>query len=47
MATQSPLYQRRRDPTPAELAGIPWLRALEPRERGRAEAEVKIGRAHV
>ncbi len=45
MATQSPLYQRRRDPTPAELAGIPWLRALEPRERSRAVAEVTVGDA--
>jgi hypothetical protein len=29
MAAEIPLYQRKRDPTPAELAGIPWLRGCE------------------
>ena len=45
MATDIPLHQRRRDPTPAELAGIPWLRVLEPRERERAAREVTVGDA--
>ena len=45
MANELPLYQRRRDPTPAEMAGIPWLRVLEPRERLRAAGEVTVGDA--
>ena len=45
MANELPLYQRKRDPTPAELAGIPWLRALEPRTRELAAAEVTVGDA--
>jgi CRP/FNR family cyclic AMP-dependent transcriptional regulator len=45
MANEIPLYQRKRDPTPAELAGIPWLRSLEPRERDRAAAQVTVGDA--
>jgi CRP/FNR family cyclic AMP-dependent transcriptional regulator len=45
MAAEIPLYQRKRDPTPAELAGIPWLRVLEPRERQRATDEVTVGDA--
>lgn len=45
MATEVPLHQRKRDPTPAELAGIPWLRKLEPRERERASAELSVGDA--
>ena len=45
MAHEIPLYQRKRDPTPAELAGIPWLRKLEPRERDRAVAQVTVGDA--
>ena len=45
MAHEIPLYQRKRDPTPAELAGIPWLRVLEPRERQLAAQEVTVGDA--
>ena len=45
MANEIPLYQRKRDPTPAELAGIPWLRSLEPRERERAASYVTVGDA--
>ena len=45
MANQVPLYKRRRDPTSEELSGIPWLRALEPRERERAVGQVTVGDA--
>jgi len=45
MANQVPLHQRRREPTASELAGIPWLRLLEPRERQRAAAQVTVGDA--
>ena len=39
------LHQRRRAPTPAELAGIPWLALLTPQEHAIAVAELKIGEA--
>jgi CRP-like cAMP-binding protein len=39
------LHQRRRDPSPQELAGIPWLALLGPAERGRAAADIKVGDA--
>jgi CRP/FNR family transcriptional regulator, cyclic AMP receptor protein len=39
------LHQRRRDATPAELAGIPWLDVLQPREREMAIAHIKVGDA--
>src|SRR3954466_11766027 len=39
------LHQRRRDPTPTELAGIPWLAVLLPDERERAAAHIKVGDA--
>ena len=39
------LHQRRRDPTPAELAGIPWLQVLQPREREVALSNIKVGDA--
>jgi CRP/FNR family transcriptional regulator, cyclic AMP receptor protein len=45
MATNIPLYERRRDPTPGELAGIPWLRVLAPAERERASREVTVANA--
>jgi CRP-like cAMP-binding protein len=45
MAHEVPLYQRKRDPTPAELAGIPWLQKLDPRERDRAAAQLTVGDA--
>ena len=39
------LHQRRRLPTEAELANIPWLRPLQPAERERAEAALLVGDA--
>jgi CRP-like cAMP-binding protein len=39
------LHQRRRDPTTAELASIPWLQVLLPAERERAVAQIKVGDA--
>jgi CRP-like cAMP-binding protein len=39
------LHQRRRDPTPSELAGIPWLQVLQPREREVALSNIKVGDA--
>jgi len=45
MATESPLHQRRRAPTPDELRGIPWLPLLLPDERARAVAVLQVGDA--
>ena len=45
MAKDLPLHQRRRDPTPGELAGIPWLRVLDPDERDRAARGLTVGDA--
>ena len=45
MANDLPLYQRRRDPTPGELSGIPWLQVLAPHERDRAARELTVGDA--
>jgi len=39
------LHQRRREPSPAELAGIPWLSVLKPNEREVAVREIKVGDA--
>ena len=39
------LHQRRRDPTPTELAGIPWLAVLQPAEREVAVRHIKVGDA--
>jgi CRP/FNR family transcriptional regulator, cyclic AMP receptor protein len=39
------LHQRRRDPTAAELAGIPWLHVLLPAEREVAVSNIKVGDA--
>ena len=36
------IYQRRRDPTPQELAQIPWLSVLAPSERTRAESRLLV-----
>ena len=45
-ATREPaLYQRRRAPTAAELAGIPWLARLTPEERAIAVAELQVTEA--
>src|SRR3954469_3184902 len=43
--TELTLHQRRREPTPQELAGIPWLALLRPEERERAAADIKVGGA--
>ena len=40
--TEPTLHQRRRDPTPDELAGIPWLRVLQPDELQRAAGAIKV-----
>ena len=40
-----PLHERRRPPTPAELAGIPWLQLLRPAEHERAVQEIIVGDA--
>ncbi|HEX2546857.1 MAG TPA: Crp/Fnr family transcriptional regulator [Ramlibacter sp.] len=45
MSTDLPLHQRRRAPTPVELAGIPWLAVLQPGERERAVAHIQVGDA--
>ncbi len=41
------LLQRARTPDPAELADIPWLEALEPQERARARADLKVVQVEV
>ena len=45
MTTDLTLHQRRRDPTAAELAGIPWLKVLKPEEYQRAASHLKVGDA--
>ena len=45
MTSNQTLHQRRRAPTSAELAGIPWLQLLTPAERVIAEEDLKIGEA--
>jgi CRP/FNR family transcriptional regulator, cyclic AMP receptor protein len=40
-----PLISRSRPPNSDELAGIPWLAALEPRGRATARAELRVVRA--
>jgi CRP/FNR family cyclic AMP-dependent transcriptional regulator len=45
MSSDQTLHQRRRSPTPAELAGIPWLQLLSPDERAIAVPDLKIGEA--
>jgi len=45
MATDLTLHQRRRNPTPEELRGIPWLASLRPEERVRAVAALQVGDA--
>ncbi|MBC5763273.1 Crp/Fnr family transcriptional regulator [Ramlibacter albus] len=43
--TELTLHQRRRDPTADELAGVPWLRVLQPAEYQRAADAIKVGDA--
>jgi len=42
----SELHQRRRDPTREELAGIPWLKVLQPAEAARAVGCLQVGDAN-
>ena len=46
MTTDLTLHQRRRDPTRAELDGIPWLKLLVPEEYQRAVGQLKVGDAN-
>jgi CRP/FNR family transcriptional regulator, cyclic AMP receptor protein len=39
------LHQRRRDPTPGELASIPWLKVLTPEHREQAIVRLKVSDA--
>ncbi len=41
-----PLHQRRRAARADELQGIPWLALLQPGERRRAEAALRVSDAH-
>lgn len=45
MTVTASLYQRRRAPTPDELAGIPWLRVLQPAERDHAVRQLVVTEA--
>ena len=42
MSSDLTLHQRRREPTLAEQAGIPWLKLLSAQERARAVAELRV-----
>jgi CRP-like cAMP-binding protein len=42
MNTDLTLHQRRRDPTPDELAGIPWLHVLSPEHAEQAVLQLKV-----
>jgi CRP-like cAMP-binding protein len=45
MSAELTLHQRRRAPTAAELAGIPWMALLAPAERERAVADIQVSDA--
>ena len=45
MNAETPLHQRRRPPTPAELAGIPWLAAMTEAEQALAVPRIVVGDA--
>jgi CRP/FNR family transcriptional regulator, cyclic AMP receptor protein len=45
MPTDLTLHQRRRDPTVAELSGIPWLKLIKEDEYARVVAAIKVGDA--
>ena len=45
MTVTASLYQRRRAPNPDELAGIPWLRVLQPAERDHAIRQLVVTEA--
>ena len=42
MAKEPSVYQRRRTPTPSELAQIPWLNLLTPQERQHIEPQLVV-----
>lgn len=42
MTAELSLHQRRRNPTPQELAGIPWLKVLRPEEYHAAVSQIKV-----
>jgi CRP/FNR family transcriptional regulator, cyclic AMP receptor protein len=44
-APMEPLYRRARAATEGELAGIPWLAALDGEHRLRAQAAIRVGEA--
>jgi CRP-like cAMP-binding protein len=45
MTAELSLHQRRRSPTPQELAGIPWLKVLRPEEFHAAASQIKVSDA--
>ncbi|NPC58060.1 Crp/Fnr family transcriptional regulator [Caenimonas soli] len=45
MTTDLTLHQRRREPTAAELDGIPWLKVLKSDQYERAVSDLKVGDA--
>ncbi|MBU3738957.1 MAG: Crp/Fnr family transcriptional regulator [Rhodoferax sp.] len=45
MSTATPLHQRRRPPTAAELGAIPWMALLAPAERERAASDLRVADA--
>jgi CRP-like cAMP-binding protein len=45
MLTESPLHQRRRALTTAELDAIPWVRLLQPKEYERAADDLQVAEA--
>jgi CRP-like cAMP-binding protein len=45
MSQELTLHQRRRDPTPGELAGIPWLKVLRPVEYQAVVGQIKVADA--
>ena len=45
MKPEPALHQRRRQPTAEELAGIPWLKLLDPLEQARAMGEIVVSDA--
>jgi len=45
MNAETPLHQRRRPPTPADLAGIPWLAAMTEAEQALAVPRIVVGDA--
>ena len=45
MGSDLTLHQRRRDPTPQELASIPWLKVLTSEHYGHAVAQLKVSDA--